>query len=226
MSSVESLSSLYSTATTAAATTTTSTSSSLSSLDFLELFLVQLQNQDPLDPMDTSEMNTQLCNLSQLEQQQLTNEYLLAQIQYQNSGYNAQAVALIGKTVAVEGDAVSKSDGATSDMIIELEKDCSSLTISIHDQDGALVKTIEASDLSSGRHTFEWDGTDNQGQAVEDGNYTYQVSATGSSGNSITVTQYATYDIVAMVTRNDGPCLIAKDGAEIPYSDVVEVRQA
>ena len=225
MSSVETLSSLYTTSTTATKSTN-GTSSNLTSLNFLELFLVQLQNQDPMDPMDTSEMNTQLCNLSQLEQQQLTNDYLLAQIQYQNSSYNAQAVALIGKSVVVEGDSVSKSDGQTSDMVIELDEDCSSLTISIYDEDGELVKTIQASDLASGRHTFEWDGTDNEGQEVEDGNYTYEVSATGSDGGSQTVTQYSTYYIVAMIAKDDGPYLIAEDGTEVPYSDVTEVRQA
>ncbi|MFH1136663.1 MAG: flagellar hook capping FlgD N-terminal domain-containing protein [Pseudomonadota bacterium] len=218
MSSVDLVSSL--TSTTASTSTTTTTADDSTSIDFMELFLVQLQNQDPLDPMETSEMTSQLCSLSQLEQQQQTNEYLAEQIQLQQSICNSQAVQLIGKSVSVEGNELEKYNDETSDMIVELESDCSSAVITIYDEAGDLVKTISATDLSEGKNTIEWDGTDDDGVEVEDGNYTYLVSLTDSTAADQDIVQYVSYSIAAATNRDSEAYLVTTGGKEILYEDV------
>ena len=216
MSSVESISALTSTSD----TTSTTTTSDSTSIDFLELFLVQLENQDPMDPMDTSEITSQLCALSQLEQLQQTNEYLAEQIDYLQSICNSQAVEMVGNSVLIESNELEKYGDNVSDMIVELESDCSSAVVTIYDEDGNLVKTISASDLSAGKNTIEWDGTDDSGEEVADGDYTYEVTLTDSSSSDQDVTQYASYYITAATTNDSEAYLITAGGKEILYSDV------
>ena len=77
--------------------------------------------------------------------------------------------------------------------MIDLDQDCSSLTVSIFDSEGELVKSIDAEDLEAGTNTFQWDGTDEDGSEVEDGVYTYTVASTDTSGP--TITTYGTYAV-------------------------------
>ncbi|MEW6265498.1 MAG: flagellar hook assembly protein FlgD [Thermodesulfobacteriota bacterium] len=215
---------------TEARSTTTAASSSdagsLNSIDFLQLFLVQLQNQDPFEPMTTETMNSQLCGLSQLEEQQETNTYLAELIQYQQSICNSQAVQLIGQTIVAEGNDLEKNGERISDLVIDCASACSSATITIHDENGALIKTIPDVDLAAGWNTIQWDGTNDQGETVEDGVYTYLVSATGTDGSSLESTQYASYYVGAAMNKDGEACLLTSGGKEIPYDQVIQVMES
>lgn len=64
--------------------------------DFLKLLIGQMQNQDPLNPMDPAESMGQMTQFAILEQ--ITNLNGTTSAAASNE-YDAQAVALIGKTV-------------------------------------------------------------------------------------------------------------------------------
>jgi flagellar basal-body rod modification protein FlgD len=79
--------------------------------DFLKLLIGQLQHQDPLNPGDPTEQMSQMTQFSILEQ--ITN---LAQSQSAAAAndYDAQAIALIGKTVTYTNE-----DGASVTGVVE-----------------------------------------------------------------------------------------------------------
>ena len=205
---------------------TTTSRSSMDSDDFLQLFLVQLQNQNPLDPMDTSEISSQTCQYSQLEQAALSNTYLSQLLQYQSSGTNSDAISLIGKNVCFDGDEVQVSDGDAGTMSFELESDAEDVEIVVYDESGEEMSRIELGSLSSGEHSAQWDGLDGDGNPVDDGTYTYSIEAVDATGNDVAATPYKSA-LVSEVKIEDGvPYLITESGESFLYSDVYKVTQA
>jgi flagellar hook assembly protein FlgD len=94
--------------------------SSLGRDAFLKIFLTQLQQQDPLAPQDATEMSAQLAQFSQLEQSlQMTEELVgireaiaeLASKSGTGSGRGAEALAMLGRIVELEGDGFQVADG-------------------------------------------------------------------------------------------------------------------
>jgi flagellar basal-body rod modification protein FlgD len=211
----------------AAATNTTSTTNSSSSVtnitadDFMKLLLTQLENQDPLDPMDTDTFTSELCSLNQLQQATTTNSYL----EKISTGINSEAVGYIGKSIAVEGDSLSISSGSADDLVFNLADDASQASISIYDEDGNVVRTITESDLSSGTNSISWDGTDDSGDTLSDGDYTFKVTAKDSSGDSVEATTYKLAKVTGVVYKDGAPYLVA-DGNEISLDDVIGVYQS
>lgn len=76
--------------------TDAATKSMMNKDDFLKLLIGQMQNQDPLNPMDPAESMGQMTQFAILEQ--ITNLNGTSSAAASNA-YDAQAVALIGKTV-------------------------------------------------------------------------------------------------------------------------------
>jgi flagellar basal-body rod modification protein FlgD len=93
--------------------------------------------------------------------------------------------------------------------------------ISITDADGKTVKTLYPGQQATGSHLISWDGTDNNGDAVEDGNYTYTVLANTGSGyaevpSSITGT-------VSGVAYNNGKAYLVVQGILLDLESVTAV---
>lgn len=79
--------------------------------DFIKLFLAQLQFQDPLEPVDNREFLAQLAQFTSLEQSRQTSENtneLLAM------NATSQALALIGRGVDVQGQAIPLTGSVTA----------------------------------------------------------------------------------------------------------------
>ncbi|MBU2551706.1 MAG: flagellar hook assembly protein FlgD [Proteobacteria bacterium] len=210
------------------ASTTNETTSSANTLgyeEFLDLFLVELQNQDPLEPMSNTDLSQQLCNYSMLAEQQTANEYLLSLLEAQTSSLNMEAVNLIGKNVLVEDNSVVVSDGEAGDMVFDVDQDCDSCIASIFDEDGNLIRTLATSGIEAGRNTISWDGVDENGEAVEDGVYTYTLSFSGYDSDAPQVSQYSECKIVSVTPDSEDARLFTKDGRQFLYSQVIGVSQ-
>lgn len=208
-----------------ASSATATASTTIAQEDFLTLLLAQLENQDPMDPMDTEEMVAELCNFSQLEQAQITNGYLEDLSLYESSINNSQALELIGKTVGVSGNEVSISDAAADDIGFELSGDASQISISIYDEFGQVVKTIELGETSAGTNFQQWDGTDDDGNVLSDGTYTFEIAAYDDNGDSVEATTYTAAE-VAGVTYRGGITYLRTDKGELFFGDVVWAGQS
>jgi flagellar basal-body rod modification protein FlgD len=76
--------------------------------DFLKLLIGQMQHQDPLNPQDSTQYMSQLTQFSILEQ--TTNAAQTSAANASNE-YDAQAIALIGKTVTYTKPDKSEATG-------------------------------------------------------------------------------------------------------------------
>lgn len=168
------------------ATTTTQAAKSRDALgkeDFLRLLVTQLSNQDPLNPMDGSQFAAQLAQFSSVEQlinieQALTGQGEINGMLAQsiNSGV---AAGLIGKEVEAATNAVTWSGEGTVDLGVETAGDLDGAQLLVKDSTGRTVRTIDLGTLGKGDHPLTWDGTDDAGNTLPGGSYTFSVVTEG-----------------------------------------------
>lgn len=203
---------------------TTSTQSQASSTksvgkdEFMKLLLAQLKNQDPLKPMDGTDFAAQLAQFSSLEQLMNLNTTLKTQsVNQMTLGYS-QSVNMIGKeAVANSGNTVT-ANGQTTELNYRLAKDAQSVTISIMDKNGNLIKTWDESAKTAGMNSATWDSS-----GVAKGDYTYQIAARDSSGAPVTA-ETMTTGVVTAVHFRSNQILVTLNGREVPLSYIIEIR--
>jgi flagellar basal-body rod modification protein FlgD len=192
--------------------------------DFLKMFLAQLNNQDPLNPMDGSEFASQLAQFSSLEQLFNVNENLetLQKTEDQNARY--QALNFFGKDIIAHGDMLSLEGGdpATGSFTIGETGDC---TVLVTDQSGNYVKTLSLGSLGPGRHTFEWDGKSDAGEAQKSGTYRFQVRAVAESGQLLPV-ETQIQGTVTRVNLEESPPVLFVGGIPVDMAQILDIRLA
>jgi flagellar basal-body rod modification protein FlgD len=94
--------------------------------------------------------------------------------------------------------------------------------VTIDDESGALVRTIEETAMEAGRQSLEWDGKDSGGNDVSAGTYTFKVTASDGEGNSIGVSHLVrgSVDVVKFV---NGEAVLVLDGVEVSISEIIEI---
>jgi flagellar basal-body rod modification protein FlgD len=186
--SVSALSSLSSTAPTAGTSTTSSSASTARTAynTFLSLLTTQLTNQDPLDPTDPNQFTNELIQLSGVEQQLQTNDYLSSIKDGIAALTAAGGVGYVGRTIEYSGASAPLQNGSAS-WSYDLAGSASNVTLSVQDSSGNTVWT-GSGDTASGAHDFTWDGKDANGRQLADGAYTLSVRATNASGDAVTAT--------------------------------------
>jgi flagellar basal-body rod modification protein FlgD len=192
--------------------------------DFLNLLVTQLQHQDPLSPMESAEFTSQLAQFSSLEQMSNVNTNLELLQLYQASINNSQAVGFIGKTIKALGNSIGVADGVADQIHLELAEDASAVIAHIYDSHKNLVKTIQPGGLNAGKQSVEWDATDNDGNKVPDGIYTFEVIATDTDANPVSVTPLIAAS-VSGVSFKDGTTYLLAGNQEIPIGSVFEVME-
>jgi flagellar basal-body rod modification protein FlgD len=146
---------------------------------FLKLLTVQLANQDPTSPVENEAFIAQLAQFSSLEQLiglQETMDAVYLGIAAMN---NSSMTSLLGKDVVAVGDqfTMDASGSATLHFDADGSFGGNDLTISVLDASGDVVFSTDLPPGAAGRNTFEWDGRDRDGQAVDEGEYSFVVSA-------------------------------------------------
>lgn len=204
--------------------TSSSESNILGKDDFLNLLVTQLRHQDPLSPMESAEFTSQLAQFSSLEQMSNVNTNLEVLQLYQASINNSQAVGFIGKTIKALGNSIGVADGVADQIHFELAENASAVIAHIYDSHKNLVKTIQPGGLNAGAQGVEWDATDNNGNKVPDGTYTFEVIATDTDANPVSATTLITSP-VSGVSFKDGTTYLLAGNQEIPIGSVFEVME-
>lgn len=156
--------------------------------DFLKILLTQLQVQDPTEPMDTEAFTDQLVQFAEVEQSinqnsKLDNiEGLLRQSNALNS-ITSGAVDYVGKVVTVDDSIRPKTDSGAQWPYI-LADDAELVSIGIANDKGEIV-LFKNEEIKGGQNVFVWDGTDNFGQPLPNGNYQLQVRAFNKDGREV-----------------------------------------
>jgi flagellar basal-body rod modification protein FlgD len=191
---------------------------------FLKLLTAQLSNQDPLNPMDNTAFVAQLAQFSALEQAIETNTRL-AMISVQQSGIANTAVAsLVGREVTVKGSSVTLSgQGVGTQVGYTLDGDATSVKLTIRDEHGTVVRTLDQGAQKAGLQQVGWDGRDDGGNPLPKGNYSVTVEAKNESGSPVSVTQETTATLVSVSFDKGYPELHLSNGVTAAASDLIRV---
>jgi flagellar basal-body rod modification protein FlgD len=149
--------------------------------EFLRLLVAQLQHQDPLSPQDSAAFVAQLAQFASLEQSAETNQRLANLEGSFASAERAGFADLVGKTVSARTETFSiPSQGV--ELGAHLEGHADAVTVTIYDSQGNEVKKLELGPRDKGEVTIPWDGTDENGALVADGDYRVEIKATAAGG--------------------------------------------
>lgn len=201
----------------------TAPSSELGKDQFLELLLVQMQNQSPLDPMDSQQFLAQLAQFSTLEQLANVNTGLDNLAIGQAGMVAGQVVTMIGKDVTYQGNQVQLQNGR-ADLKFELEGRAESVRISIRNEEGTVVRIIEAGAHPSGMNELTWDGESDAGTAMPPGTYTFEIEATSTSGDEVAATTFSAGRVDGVTYINGTPELIIGDVRKSP-ADIDQITE-
>ncbi|HEU4402291.1 MAG TPA: flagellar hook capping FlgD N-terminal domain-containing protein [Candidatus Polarisedimenticolia bacterium] len=192
--------------------------------EFLKLLVAQLEHQDPLTPKADTEFVAQLATFSSLEQLMTANTNLTSIAAGQGSLLDAQALGLIGKEALVAGgDAVHVRQGKPDLIMYALPGPAREATLTLYGKDGAPVRTFRLDPGADGRVLLPWDGTDESGKPLADGDYRIEASATGASGEKLNVSLFRSLTIDAVDFGGEGISLVS-GGQAIPFGSIVEIR--
>ncbi|QWV93097.1 flagellar hook assembly protein FlgD [Geomonas oryzisoli] len=211
-------------ATTASAAAAMKQATGMNKDDFLKLFVTQLQNQDPLNPQDGTQFISQLAQLTQVEQAYNTNTNLQNLLNQGSNAGTMAAVSLIGKQVVASGSQVELTSGSST-INYNLGKSAQSVTVSVLDASGKVVKTINGGAQNSGGNTVTWDGTDNSGAQLTPGTYSFSVSANDAAGTAVTATGIVRGKVSGVDMSGSTPVL-SVGGLKINLTDVTSVSEA
>lgn len=190
---------------------------------FLKLLTTQLQNQDPMSPMDSNQFTQQLVAFSGVEQQINTNDNLQSLIALSLSQQASAAVNYIGHSVVMTSGKGALQSGAV-DWTYNLGASSSATTLTVKDASGKVVYSTPG-ETAQGNNDFSWDGKDQNGNQLPDGQYTLSVTATAADGSAVSST-VASKALVTAVDMSGNTPMLVLGAMEIPLSDVSLVGSA
>lgn len=198
--------------------------------EFLKLLTYQLRSQNPLKPYDNQEFAAQLAQFSQLEQ--LVDIRSLIEEQVYSNNVLTQTIAnsalpgMIGKMAKAYTNQFNY-DGINKPTIgYDLPTNVQSATVNIKDASGKIVRTIEMSgaDLNQGSHKFEWDGTNNKGEAVGGGKFTFSVEGKDTLGGSYAAYTFLFGKIESVRFKSEGTMLMI-NGTEMALNSISDISE-
>jgi flagellar basal-body rod modification protein FlgD len=187
---------------------------------FLQLLTAQVANQDPLAPMDSTTFVSQLAQLSQVEQSIQTNANL-EQISSRLAASGALAdMALIGRQVTLPSDTLNLA-GGTAEFGYELAADAAIVGARITTADGTVVRELSDLPRSGGKlQTVAWDGRNNAGELVADGNYSIEIRALTNDETPVSVSTF-TSALVEKLSFDTGQPILTLSNGETAHSGQV-----
>lgn len=192
--------------------------------DFLELLTIQLSQQDPLNPMDNQQFIAQLSQLATVERLENLGTSMEQMAMAQAANTSAQIVGFIGQEVVVAGADIHVEGGKPSHQFgFDLADDAAAVEVIIRDEDGEIVRTLKLESRDSGEHAIPWDGTNDDGQPVADGSYTFEVHATDPDGEKVASSTQSTRRVNGVTYEDGFPRLLMQGGGAVPLGQVQQV---
>ena len=192
--------------------------------EFMQLLITQLQNQDPLNPMENSEFTSQMAEFASLEQLQNINGNLESLHLYQTALFNENAVSFIGNTVKAVDNTINLNNQVPDELRFNLDYDASAIYVSIYNSNNELLRSIESVEtVSAGEQNLMWDGNDDAGNQVSDGEYFYEVRAVGFNGFDFSGTPFFEGVVTSVGFSSNGTAYLSTGDREIKVGNVIEV---
>lgn len=199
--------------------------SSLGQQEFLQLLVAQLQNQDPVNPMDGAQFASQLAQFNSVEQLIGVNEGLgqlaVSQDLMGASLTNSMAASLTGKEVRALSNKIALSSDGSAEVNYKLYDSATEVEVVVRTASGAEVRRESFSGVPSGDNSWKWDGLDNNGDRMGEGEYSIEIIAKNGDNNVSALTFLEGF--ASKVRYTSQGVYLSVNGIDIPIGDVEEV---
>lgn len=162
-------------------TATGSASSDPTEDRFLKLLVAQMRNQDPLNPADNAQITSQMAQINTVRGIESVNTQLRALVSRTGNASAADAAALVGRNVLIDGDALGWSAGHPVKAGFILKDAATAVKIEILDGSDRVIDSQDLGALPAGLQTLEWDGKTATGTAP---NGVYRLRVTASNART------------------------------------------
>jgi flagellar basal-body rod modification protein FlgD len=192
---------------------------------FLTLFTTQLKNQNPLDPMKNEAFVAQLAQFSQLEATTAMKTSLDGMVSSMKSDRMLAGSSLIGRKVGVPDGPATLLSGQPVSASVDLPTGADGLKFEVYNDKGQLVRSQILGAQSVGPMNLSWDGLDDNGQPMADGNYRFKVTVNSNgTASTPTVNTMSTVRSVSSAGTADDAWLLGVDGGKtVSLSDVQRI---
>ena len=194
----------------------------LSSTDLLTLMTAQLKNQDPLSPADSNQFPSQLAQLSTVSGISQMNSTMSNLSTSLLSAQALSSASLVGHGVLAPGDTANYTTGQQLGGAVQVPAGASSVTLTISDASGAVVRHITAAP-GSGLQYFSWDGSTDGGGTAPSGSY--KVAASANVGGSTQAISTLLNGTVASVTLDPSGTGVTVNTPELGSLALSSVQQ-
>ena len=109
-------------------------------------------------------------------------------------------------------------------MHYELTGDAKAVFVNIYDGSGKFVKGMEEGFLQAGEQSLEWDGTDNKGNRVPDGEYMFEILAVDVNDQMVETETFTTGRVTG-VNFVGGVAYLLIGNHEVAMGDVIRVTE-
>jgi flagellar basal-body rod modification protein FlgD len=108
------------------------------------------------------------------------------------------------------------------DLHFDASSAASDVTLTVTNEDGDVVSTVDMGGVEQGEGSFTWDGTDDDGNQLPEGEYTFSFTGTDTEGNDVDVAELLMGTIDEM-DYSSGVPLPSVDGALISLGDIIRL---
>jgi flagellar basal-body rod modification protein FlgD len=185
---------------------------------FMKLLVTQMKNQDPLNPMDNAQVTSQMAQLSTVTGIEKLNTAMAGISATFSSTQSMQAASMIGRGVVVPGNGVELKDGK-SVLGFELPQSADKVSVQIKSASGTVVRTMSVDAKDMGMNSVTWDGKDDTGKTMTNGNYTFEVQA-NAGDKKLTVQPLAFGMVSSIAFTPQGPKVSLTNFGEFDLSSV------
>ncbi|MEO0971728.1 MAG: flagellar hook capping FlgD N-terminal domain-containing protein [Pseudomonadota bacterium] len=189
---------------------------------FLTLLLTQLENQDPLNPQDNSEFLSQLASFETATGISDLNASFADLAASLTTNTALESAALVDRDVITQTTTAALEDGEAVEGRIPLSGQVDALFVEIADATGAVVRRMPV-ELQGSAAQFEWDGRDDGGDRLDDGNYTVSAVAERDGETVVFPVELATRVESVLIGGGGEAQLVLANGDTVPMSSVREI---
>ena len=200
-------------------------SNELGQEDFLELMVAQLKNQDPTKPMDNSEFLSQMAEFSMVNGIEELNSSFSGVAESILGAQGLQAATLLDRQAMIESPwGYFDGEGAVSGFV-EGTAAATQIEVQIRDAAGTLVRSVAIAPNGQSRLDFQWDGLDQDGNALESGDYHISaVAAVDGAVIGLPVVTANRIDSVSLDQATQQVTLNLANGQTVRLGEVREYR--
>ncbi len=189
---------------------------------FLRLLVEQMKNQDPLNPLDNAQVTSQMAQINTVTGINGLNNTVGRLLEQFARLETMQAAQLAGRSVLVDGAAMTLGAEGPATAGIELNVPADSVMVEVRDNAGQVVREIALGRMNDGIQRFEWDGNTGNGARAAAGDYTFSVVAK-NGGKDVSAAPLAARRVEGVRQSPDGVQLILAGLGPVAYSEIKQI---